>query len=189
MSNLELTKEELVEAVKKQCEKIQACRQAEIDDILTTLRSNATDIILKVDPWVFHRIRGLYYVLEVAKENADFKNFPIDTIGTKELTEFLNPDMNLLQAHNAYICLKQELDYGFKGAPAYSASFKDLERSTAVNPFGKEAPMKVLEATAYQNTRAVKCPICNKRYSMSNSKKYVYCPHCGQKLDWSDKHE
>ena len=52
----------------------------------------------------------------------------------------------------------------------------------------KETPKKVIEAAAYQYTRAAKCPVCNKRYSMSNSKKYIYCPHCGQKLDWSVKY-
>ena len=50
----------------------------------------------------------------------------------------------------------------------------------------KETPKKVIETTDYGTTRAVNCPICNKRYSMSNSKKYIYCPHCGQHLNWSE---
>ncbi len=53
----------------------------------------------------------------------------------------------------------------------------------------KEDLKPVTAATAYSYKKAFSCPVCNKRWSVSNSKKYIYCPHCGQKLDWSVKYD
>lgn len=53
----------------------------------------------------------------------------------------------------------------------------------------KETPMKVTEKWSDD------CPKCNKfmidtcEYALHNIPFIKYCPHCGQKLDWSDTYE
>lgn len=64
---------------------------------------------------------------------------------------------------------------------------REEELKTLQELVDKETPKKMTETTSYSTTRACLCPICHKRWSMSNRRKYKYCPNCGQKLDWSEE--
>ncbi len=50
----------------------------------------------------------------------------------------------------------------------------------------KQVPKKPLKSTLQCRYTYNKYPCCNR---LTNGYQYDYCPHCGQKLDWSDSNE
>lgn len=57
----------------------------------------------------------------------------------------------------------------------------------AIEALEKQLPKKVEYEGGFSNNglvryRMAKCPTCDRWYS--NNDEVVYCPNCGQKLDW-----
>ena len=57
-----------------------------------------------------------------------------------------------------------------------------------VEALSLQLPERPLDLSARYNGQALggSCPVCRSRV---NSKEYVYCRKCGQKLDWGDSDE
>ena len=66
-----------------------------------------------------------------------------------------------------------------------------MAKAKSIEALEKRIPKKAtLEGDGYSDGHLVYdtwiCPICEKRYEVDYDD-YEYCPHCGQKIDWSDK--
>ena len=65
------------------------------------------------------------------------------------------------------------------------------ENLIAIQALGKQIPKKpTYEGDGYADDHLVYdtwiCPCCETRYEV-DYEEYDYCPHCGQKIDWSDE--
>jgi hypothetical protein len=56
----------------------------------------------------------------------------------------------------------------------------------AIEALEKQVPKKPLKLKLHYRYKYDAYPCCSQR---TNGYQYDYCPHCGQKLDWSDLNE
>lgn len=80
-------------------------------------------------------------------------------------------------------CMEYKCDLYF----GYEENFEALQ--VAINALEKQIPKKVIlrHIRKYDGYDDGECPICEMSVSRDCDGDDVFCPDCGQKLDWSDE--
>lgn len=87
----------------------------------------------------------------------------------------MNKELEALEAlENIRQVLRDDFDFPFNLTPEYRIIFKALKRNESIKPRTKKQIQTVFKLRA--------CSVCD----TTIEKEFVYCPCCGQKLDWSD---
>lgn len=86
-----------LEAIEKQCKKVQTKRQLELIDINDAFSRSAVAIAAKVEKWEWNNIRDYILTLSNSVSSYDPSIYPQTTVGTSRSIDFCKPTCSELQ--------------------------------------------------------------------------------------------